>query len=191
MSTITMEQPLTKARRGELLNLGKFKKNEVRLFKNPKTIARFPYGGSNHIWPRSYPATLLLVEKDEGQVGRLVGQLVNKIDEEVTASISALAGTVATSAATAILTAAGAGAAAGSVVPLVGSAVVGAVAAGIGATIAGINKARADDCFPPERAVLELDRAPQESGLIPGAKDTKMFSAFGGIYKVTYSWHIS
>ena len=175
--------------KGKKINAGKFKKGTVARFSKPKTIARFGYGGSKKEWPRSYFATLLLIEKDEGKLGLIVSKAIKRLDKKTVTAISSTVGDAAQAAAAA--GAAGVGGAIGSVIPLVGTAVGAAVGTAIGLGIKEIGRARADDVFPPRKTSQKLARPARKTGLIPNSRKEIIFKGFGGRYKVTYSWCIS
>jgi len=180
-----------KAREGKRISVGKFKKRTVKNYKNPKVVARLNLGSRKADWPRNYIASILMIEKDEGQIGKIVNSVVKAIDKQVTKAVVKIASGAATAAAGSALSAIGAGAAAGSVVPLVGTAVGAAAAAAVAAGFSVIKKARADDVFPPKRLKLKLNKHPSRKGQVSGSKKKVTFRGFGGVYTVLYSWSIS
>lgn len=176
-----------KARRGGTIDAGQFKKGDVRDFNPARVIAELPLGPRQGDWPRRTRATLLMVEKDEGDIGTIVAAVVDAIDKDLSRQIgSAAAGLAAT-----VATAALAGGAAGSVVPLLGTAVGTAVAAATTAAFGAISQARKDDLFPPETVDLTLAAYPQRPGKVDGSGGTARFQAKGGSYRVTYWWEIA
>lgn len=182
---------VAKAKKGAVIDAGKFKKGEKNRFGQPRTLAEFRIGKKEIEWPRHYAATLILIEKDEGAIGSIVNSAVRSIQVELTAALSTSAAAAGASAAGALMAAAGAGAAAGSVVPLVGTAVGAAVATATTLALNGIKKARADDVFEPKSEILKLNSAPAQAGEINGSKKQIAFKGFNGIYRVTVSWAVS
>jgi phage tail tape-measure protein len=176
-----------KARRGRTIDAGQFKKGDVRDFNPAKVIAEFPLGPREGDWPRHARAALLMIEKDEGDIGTVVSAVVDAIDKDLSRALgSAAAGLAAT-----VATAALAGSAAGSVVPLVGSAIGAAVATTSALAFGAISQARKDDLFPPEDVHLKLAAYPQRPGKIDGSAGTVRFQAKGGNYRADYYWAIA
>ncbi len=176
----------SKSKRGKKIDAGKFKGGSVKTFSPPETIAKFPIGAASAEWPRYYPVTLLLIETDRGDVAKIVRDVIDAVDDEVTQAV----GTAAGAAAGAALAGAVSGGAAGSVVPVVGTAIGAAVGTAVGAALGAIGNSRADEVFPPKQLVGKVQRRPTAAGRI-GDKKTWTVSAFGGKYKVVYSWSAS
>lgn len=168
------------------IQLGKFKKGTRHSYENPKTIVSFAYGDPKGGWPRTYPAALLLVEQDEGKIGEIAALVADAIDDKLADALKAASATAVAGLATGIA----AGAAAGSFVPLIGTAVGAAVGAGVTAAFSAIKKAKADDVFPPKAVPLALERAPAAAGEIASTRQTHVFSAHGGAYKLATSWSV-
>jgi len=170
---------------GKSVNAGKFKKGTTRRFRPAKVVASFPYGGRNRDWPRHYPASIVLIERDKGSVSKVINTAINAIDEEAVT----LATGLATTAATGLATSVAAGAAAGSVVPLVGTAVGAGVGAAVTVGLNAIKRSRAHDVIGFKRADCNLRRAPSKGGQV-GDRKTLVFVGQKGRYKVTYSWEV-
>jgi hypothetical protein len=175
-----------KSRRGQTIDAGKFKKGDQRHYDVPRAIASFPLGPRGGDWPRTAQATLLLIEKDEGQIGNVVAAVVDAIDDDLGRAIAGMAAGLATTVATAAL----AGSAAGSAVPLVGTVIGAAAAAANAAAFGAIRQARKDDLFPLKPVRHELAAYPQRAGTIEGSRHSARFQAKGGDYEVTYSWEV-
>jgi hypothetical protein len=168
------------------LALGKFKKGSKETYRKPKALASFAFGGDEAGWPRSYPAALLLIEKDEGKIGAIAAEVADAIDDKVADTLRQAAEAVAIGAGAAIA----AGAAAGSVIPVVGTAAGAAVAAGVMAASSAIKKAKGDDVFPPRSVALDLRRSPDKKGEVAGGRETHVLSAHRGTYKLVTSWAV-
>jgi hypothetical protein len=178
-----------KAKKGVVLDAGKFKKGDTRRFTPPRTVASFSSGAKDEDWPRYFYATLLMIERDEGAVGTIVNQAVKSVEKAVSEEVAK----AAASAATSVLSGLAAGAAVGSAVPipLVGQAVGAAAGAAVKSVASEIKKSRKDDVFRPEEVHLELERFPKVAGQITGSRNKVTFKDFKGNYVVTYSWAIS
>jgi hypothetical protein len=181
------EKLAARAEEGEVLSAGKFKKGENRRFSPPRTVATFPSGGKGLEWPRYYYATLVMIEQDEGAVGKVVSEVVKSVEKEVADVVSKAVSTAAVAA----LSSLAAGAAAGSAIPFIGTAVGAAAGASIGLVAAEIKKARQDDVFQPENIHLRLERFSNDGGEIEGSQRKAIFRDFQGHYVVTYSWALS
>jgi hypothetical protein len=175
-----------RARKGDILALGKFKKGEDRSYSDPKVVAEFALGARDLDWPRSFVAMLLLVEKDEGEIGAVVNAAVKAVEDDVTAALSKAAVGAASGVAAGLL----AGSAAGSVVPIVGTAIGAAVGAAAAGALSAIKNSRRDDVFPPEVVDLSLKSGPRTAGEIDGSRGVARFKAFKGSYKLVYSWSV-
>ncbi len=175
-----------RAERGEVLDAGKFKNGETRNYRRPREIARFKAGGRDG-WPRYYHATLLMIEEDEGAIGKIVNEAVKSVEKEAAAAISTAAASATSTALAAVL----AGSAAGSAVPLIGTAVGAAAGAAVGVAAAPIKKAHEDDVFDPKHIQLRLTAFPRRAGVVEGSRRTAIFRGFKGVYRVTYTWAVS
>lgn len=176
-----------RARRGRTIDAGQFRKGDVRDFNPAKVIAELPLGPREGDWPRHPRATLLMIEKDEGDIGTVVATVVDAIDKDLSRALGSAAAGLATTVATAAL----AGSAAGSVVPLVGTAIGAAVATASAAAFGAISQARKDDLFPLRAVELKLAAYPQRPGRVDGSAGTARFQAKGGDYRVTYWWEVA
>lgn len=174
-----------KARKGKTVAVGKFRKGDEKVFQTPKDIANIPLGPHGGEWPRDFQAWVVMVESDEGALGKAVSAAVDAIDEKVVAYVSSAAATLATGLA--------AGAAIGSAVPLplLGSA-IGAVAGAATAAIANaLKNAKKDDVFPVRTAKHTVQRYPSKAGELRGSRETLTFNGHGGCYKVVVSWAVT
>lgn len=161
---------------GERLGLGKFKNGETRVFQQPKDLARFEYGAPGLEWPRRYFASLMLIEKDQGDLGRFVGELADAMEKDLKKA--------------AMATAAAAGAAIGSAVPLLGTALGAAAGLAVTAGLDAIRKSRAHDLVGVEQAKLDLAGAPGAAGALAGQNDVLEFRGQKAIYRLTCSWEV-
>jgi len=175
-----------KARKGDVLDVGKFKKGESQKYSKPKVVAEFELGAKELDFPRNFFGMLLMIEKDEGDIGAVVNAAVKAVEKDVTAAITKAATTTVTGLAGGLA----AGGAAGSVVPIVGTAIGAAAGAAATAAMNAIKKSRKDDVFPPEVVDLALRSYPKEAGEVAGSKGVANFKAFNGHYKVVYSWSV-
>src|SRR5207237_362717 len=132
---------------GNTLGPEKFKNGDVKHYSTPQEIAQIPLGPPGEEWPRTFMATLLMIEKDEGDIGTVVNKVIDAIGKEVEMAVKKAASLAA---------AALAGATIGSSFPLVGTAVGAAVGVGVNAAFNAIKKSRADDVFPPKKVDWEL-----------------------------------
>jgi hypothetical protein len=180
------EKLAARAEKGEVLNAGKFKNGENRRYSPPRTVATIPSGGKDMGWPRYYYATLVMIEQDEGAVGKVVNEVVKSVEKEVAEVVSKAVSTAAVAA----LSGLAAGAAAGSTIPFIGTAVGAAVGTSIGLVASEIKKARKDDVFQPENVHLRLERFSEDGGQVEEPKRA-VFQGFRGHYVVTYSWALS
>lgn len=176
-----------KAEQGVLLDAGQFKKGDTRRFNPPRNLASFSAGSRDDDWPRYYYATLLMIEKDEGNLGAVINQAVKSVDKAVSEEVAKAAAKAATS----YLSYMASGAAVGTAIPLVGQAVGAAAGLAVKSVATEIKKSRKDDVFRPEEVHLELERAPRVAGQITDSRGKATFKDFNGHYIVTYSWSIS
>ena len=171
-----------RARKGKTVALGKFGKNDVRSFSTPKVVAEHALGPTSADWPREYPAWLVLVEKDEGAVGKVVSTAVDIVDEKVVSLVAGAASTIAAGVA--------AGSALGTVCPGIGTAIGAGAGALTAAAMDALRKARHDEVFRLKSVVGKLAACPDTAGQLPGTRKTLTFRDHGGIYKVTLSWAV-
>lgn len=172
------------SRRGATITAGQFKKGDVRDFNPARPAATIPIGSRQGDWPRTLHSTVLLIETDENEIGKIVAAVIDAIDKDVTKALAGAAAGLATTVAAAAL----AGSAAGSVVPVIGTAVGAAVAAAGAAAFKAITQARKDDLFPPQVASVRLPAYPQHAGKVQGSEFTLRFQAKGGSYRVSGWW---
>ncbi len=169
------------ARKGKTLDLGKFRKGDKQKYKN-KVVATIPLGPRAGEWPRDFQSWVLMVELDQGAVGKVVSAAVDAIDEKVVAAVSTAVASLAASVA--------AGSAIGSLLPLpgLGTALGAAAGAATAAVANALKNAKKDDVFPTRRARCSLDGYPRAAGEIAGSRKTLTFKGHGGVYKVVVSW---
>jgi hypothetical protein len=128
----------------------------------------------------------VMIEQDEGAIGKIVNEVVKSVEKEVAEVVSKAVSTLATAALYGA-----AGTAVGSAVPFIGSAVGAAAGASIGLIAGEIKKARKDDVLDPKNVELELERFASKGGEIEGSKRKAVFRDFKGHYVVTHSWSLS
>jgi hypothetical protein len=168
------------AQAGEIVDFGKFRKGDKKKYARGKRVARFALGGAALSWPRYFPVSLLMIEKDEGALGKIVEAAVDAVDDQVVKAVTAAASSVAGAALTA-------GAALGSAVPLVGTAVGAAVGAAVSLGLAAIKNGRADELFEPKSLEWKLSSPPAENQTRDA---TVSFEGFGGKYRVNLTWSV-
>jgi hypothetical protein len=178
----TRKQIKAQARKAKTVELGKFGKNDEHRYDTPKIVAEHPLGPKGGDWPREFPAWLLLVEKDEDALGKVVSTAVEAVDDEVVAFVTTAASTVAAGLA--------AGSALGSVWPGVGTAIGAGVGALTAAALDALKKGRRDDVFRLQAVVLKVGTYPTEAGELSSSKKTLTFRDHGAIYKVVISWAV-
>ncbi len=175
-----------RAERGEQVPAGKFAKGDKQTYPKTRVLASYDAGGRIGPDPRFFLGALILIEKDEGEIGAVINSTVSSVEKQVTNAVSAAAVT-ATSAA---LVGISSGAALGTVVPFVGTAIGAAAGAAVGLALGEIKAAHADDVFPLKMVELQLDHFPGEPGEIAGSRQTVTFKGFKGHYEVTISWAV-
>lgn len=171
-----------KASRGETIHVGKFKKGETRNLAQPKELARFPYGSADLEWPRKFIASIALVEKDGGQVGKLLEQLANRYEDQLKDYAQELV--------------AGAGAMIGGAlgtaipVPVVGTVLGSLAGTALDKGIEALRKAKNDDLIEVDRVGLALERAPGAKGVLNGERDVVAFTGRRSKYVLTFTWEV-
>lgn len=143
-------------------------------------------------WPRTYTATLLLVEGDNASAR----EDFDKLHEEVGATVK----TAVVTAAVGASAAAGAaiGAAVGSVIPGLGTVVGAAVgtlgalsAAAYDAIVDGIRDGLANEVFTPRALTLTVaDPARLAQQAETGRERTERFDEHGAVYDLVYDWQV-
>lgn len=139
-------------------------------------------------WPRTYTATLLLVESDNESTGRSFDELYDKVGEVIRGAVVS----AAIGATTAI------GAAIGSVVPGVGTAVgaavgalAGAASAAYGEIVAAVRSGLGNEIFTPRSMVLAVpDPALIRQQPEVGRERTERIEESGAVYDLVYDWHV-
>jgi hypothetical protein len=157
------------------LKVGTFDKGKVRTFNPPRPFATFNLKNGAG-FPKAFAVTLLLAEKDQGGLAKVVDRLPKQITDAVkTKAASALSAAV--------------GGAVGSVAGPVGT-VLGALAGTAAVKVFdGVKGALSDDVFPPQtvdQTIKDAARALPASA----AREIVTFKGHGGKYEVVGDWHL-